>query len=242
MTTIQRVCNTAANLNLLVSSLETDMTCPRCLQVLRQPQIIAPCGTTVCRSCVLANDDQRYDEIDAGFTFKARQDCGCQIHEGTAVNRGLDTMLNLWPEMKSTSTKLAIALNEITSALNREGVTKENVTSENLKKVKDKAEKSMMNMSSSEVESFAHQYNPFANNSVHHQQQQHFSGSRIHHNHHHNNNNQMMGSFHGSSSQQSSPAGSFSSARQSFRNNNSNKNFGSSTSRKRRSVSPGNVM
>lgn len=158
---IQRIGNTAANLTLLVTAVESDLSCRRCLQVLRQPQIIAPCGTTVCRSCVVATDDQRGDDIDpsgGGRALRPRQECGCQVHEGTAVNRGLDAMLAMWPELKATSARLGSALTEIMAALQREGVTKENVTAQNLKKVKDQAEKSIrMNLSVNEVESFVHQ-------------------------------------------------------------------------------------
>lgn len=138
--TIRRICNTAANLTLLVESIEADITCPRCLQVIRQPQIIAPCGITVCRCCVVAQDDQRLDEIDAGFTYKARVECGCQVHEGTAVNRALDTVLAMWPDLKQSASRLNQALNETTNALHREGVTMENSTKQNLERVKPRAQ------------------------------------------------------------------------------------------------------
>ena len=162
--TVQRVCTTAANLSLLVSALEADLTCPRCLRVIRQPHIIAPCGITVCRSCIVASDDQRLEESDPGCGDAARVECGCQYHEGSAVNRGIDTILSMWPEMRATASRLEGAVTEVAKALQREGVMVQSATAENLVKVRPKAEAAAAVLAQLPVEVFQARAPPPANN------------------------------------------------------------------------------
>jgi hypothetical protein len=77
-----------ANVNFFFESTEVDLTCQRCWGIFKNPQIIATCGLSYCKGCIIPSDE--------GGTEGVRLPCGCLSHEGFLPNSQLETVLQKW--------------------------------------------------------------------------------------------------------------------------------------------------
>jgi hypothetical protein len=112
-----------AHLRTFVDGMEVELSCPRCLNVVRQPQVLSPCGLTVCRSCLREDDDQRSGTLLAaggdGHRVGGRQDCGCPFHEGAAPNRAAEALALRWADLRAAVDQLEGSVVELAPMIER---------------------------------------------------------------------------------------------------------------------------